>query len=122
VARPGLKLVLTEASGKKAGFLRSVLVRSGLRDARVLERQIQRAEDLGETDQVRVLVTRAMGSWEKVVPRLASRMTADAQVLLWAGAGQERIFARKVWQRFRPAGRHPLPGRDRSWIWYLRRA
>jgi 16S rRNA G527 N7-methylase RsmG len=119
--RTGLRAVLTEASVKKAGFLRAVLVRGRFANAEVLERQVQRAADLEGIGPVRVLASRAMGAWEKIVPRLASVLDDEGEVLLWAGDEAEKIFRRKIWQRLEPFGKHLLPGRERSSIWQLRK-
>jgi len=116
-ARPGLELVLAEASSKKAEFLRGCAGLFGTGRARVLEAQVQRAGDLGETHDVRVLVCRAMGNWSKVLPRLASILAADGELLLWGGADVETVSRRAAWSKLRMAERKPLPGRERSWIW-----
>lgn len=120
-ARPGLQLVLAEASRKKAEFLRGCLRFAGSDGARVLEGQVQRAADLGEIDEVRVLVCRAMGNWAKVLPRLASTLATDGEILLWGGADVEAVSGRAAWSKLRLVERKPLPGRERSWIWRFTR-
>lgn len=118
VARPGLQLLFCEASPRRAGFLREVLERIGLERAEVLEAQIQRASDLFDLEPIRVLSTRAMGGWEKILPRLAARMDDLGEMLVWAGAEMEPIARRAIWRkRLRLVERKPLPGRERSWIW-----
>lgn len=116
-ARPELQLVMAEASSKKAEFLRGCLRFAGTGRARLLERQVQRAGDLGETVSLRALVCRAMGNWQKVLPRLASVLAADGELLLWGGADVETVSRRAAWSKLRLAERKPLPGRERSWIW-----
>jgi len=121
VARPGLELLMAEASRKKAEFLRGCVGFAGPGGARVLEAQVQRATDLGESVALRALVCRAMGNWAKVLPRLASALAADGEMLLWGGADVETVSGRAAWSKLRLAERKPLPGRERSWIWRFTR-
>ena len=117
----GLRPVLTEASYRKAGFLRSALEHAGWPDGRVHAAQVQRPADLpGDLGVVKVLTTRAMGGWERVVPRMAKALAPDGHVLLWAGEDAERVLARAAWTRLRLERRAPLPGRASSWVWWLR--
>ena len=105
-------------SVRKAEFLRLVtdeLFPSG----RVIDRQIQRAEDLADEPMVSVIVTRAMGNWERVLPRLATRISPGGSLLVWAGEQMESVAGRKAWQRYRLMGRRALPGRERSWVWHF---
>jgi 16S rRNA (guanine527-N7)-methyltransferase len=111
-----LKPVLAEVSVRKADFLRSVTEES-FPGGRVIDRQIQRAEDLADDPIFSVIVTRAMGNWERVLPRLASRIAPGGSVLVWAGEQMETVAGRKAWQRYRLMGRRALPGRERSWVW-----
>ena len=83
----------------------------------VLNAHVGRPADLGERPPFRVIVTRAVGGWEKVVPRLESCLTADGDLLVWAGEEMERIARRSAWSALRLMARRALPGRDRSWIW-----
>ena len=85
--------------------------------SRVLCRQIQRPEDLADLGPVGLLVTRAMGGWEKIVPRLQRALAPGGQTLVWAGTTMERVVERTAWRRLRLIERRPLAGRDRSWIW-----
>jgi 16S rRNA (guanine527-N7)-methyltransferase len=120
-ARSGLHPVLVESSHKKAAFLREVLDRHPFPGGDVVEGQVQRSADLEGIGPVRVLATRAMGAWAKIVPRLVRVLRDDAVVLLWAGADAEAILRREAWKtRLTLERRHPLPGRDRSWVWLLR--
>ena len=114
-----LRPMLAEVSERKADFLRSV-IEEEFPDGRVIGKQIQRAEDLADEPSVSVIVTRAMGNWERVLPRLSSRLSPDGSVLVWAGEQMESVAGRKAWQRYRLAGRRALPGRDRSWVWHFR--
>jgi 16S rRNA (guanine527-N7)-methyltransferase len=116
---PGLSPLLVEASSRKVEFLRALLESLPSR-GEVLEHQIQRASDLVGRPPIRVLVTRAMGNWERVLPRLRPCLAVGADLLLWAGRDVERIAARKSWQRLRLVERRALPGREHSWIWHFR--
>lgn len=117
-ARPNLQSILTEASRKKAAFLRRV-VEASVPGGDVFEGQVQRAPDLRDIT-VDVLTTRAMGAWEKIVPRMHAALTAGADVLVWAGSDVERVFLRTVWKRFDLVARRDLPGRESSTLWHLR--
>jgi 16S rRNA (guanine527-N7)-methyltransferase len=112
----GLRPLLAEASARKAGFLRSVLDEC-FPLGRVIDRQIQRADDLGDEPMLSVIVTRAMGNWERVLPRLSSQMKAGGRVLVWAGSQMESVADRQAWRRYRLVARRALPGRERSWVW-----
>jgi 16S rRNA (guanine527-N7)-methyltransferase len=120
-ARPGLVPVLIEAAKRKAAFLQEV-VEAAFPGGRVLERQVQRASDLEDLGPVRVVVTRAAGDWDRVLPRLSSSLTPDGTLLVWAGAHMEAVHKRRAWSRYRLAEQRSLPGRDRSWIWRFERA
>jgi len=116
----GLTPLLVEAVGRKAAFLRDTLART-LERGGVLEAQVQRTADLGEAVlPARVLTARAVGGWERLLPRLCSCLAAESDLLLWAGADVERVAARAAWRALRLMERRPLPGRDSSWIWRFR--
>lgn len=116
-ARPGLAPVLVEASARRAAFLREVLA-AGPAGATVHDAQVQRAPDLPGEVAFRVVTTRAMGGWERVLPRLEARLAPDAELLVWAGTSAEVVARRAAWQRrYRLADRRALPGRERSWVW-----
>ena len=121
VLRSGLQPILVEASEKKATFLSGLQYLSGLERLEVLHRQVQRSSDLpADLPPVAVLATRAMGNWERVVPRLYDRLSNDAQVLIWAGEDAPDIFKRSIWKdRFELRTSLPLPGRDRARLWVL---
>jgi len=119
VARPGLDPVLAEVSKRKAAFLTASSLNSGFSQVQVLHRQVQRPADVPEEMKPNFLLTRAMGGWEKVLPRFARELGPEDRVLLWAGEEVEAIAKRKIWQRFKILNRHPLPGLDRGWIWVL---
>jgi 16S rRNA (guanine527-N7)-methyltransferase len=121
-ARPGLQLVMAEASRKKADFLRGCIEIAGLEGARVHEAQVQRPGDLENDTPIDVLVCRAMGNWQKVLPRLAASLAPDGHLLLWGGADVEEISTRAAWQRLALAAKRPLPSRDHSWIWHFFKA
>lgn len=120
VARPALTPVLTEANRRKAAFLRDVCVAVGT--GTVVHRQVQRPADVEELGELRIITTRAMGAWEKVLPRFADALAPDGVILLWAGEEVPRIAARKAWRRLSLVERRALPGRERSSIWILQRS
>lgn len=115
-ARPGLRPLLSEASARKAAFLRHV-VEEAFPGAAVLERHVQRAADLADVLPFRVILTRAAGGWERILPRLAAALEPAGSLLVWAGEQMESVARRTAWSRYRLVERKPLPGRDRSWIW-----
>lgn len=119
VARPALRAVLAEASARKAAFLRSLAELPGLADLKVIERQVQRAADLGSLESFDLLVTRATGSWERIVPRLVSRIAPStfARVLVWCGKNGPQVAQREAWRkRLHLVRAHAIPRRDASWI------
>lgn len=119
IARPGLSPVLAEASSRKAAFLREALAATGLDRGRVLEARIARAADLDELPAVTVLATRAMGGWERIVPKLASRFGPGSIVLVWAGRDAEAIMKRTSWSRLKMEKTRALPGREHSSVYRL---
>jgi len=122
-ARPGLSAVLAEASARKAEFLRQAIREAGFETARVMERQVQRATDLTDlAGGIRLIVTRAAGGWERVVPRLLPSLAPSGEILVWAGEDLETVRVRVVWRRLELIERRPLPGRERSWVWRFRAA
>jgi len=112
----GLTPVLAESSSRKAAFLRRVLdSRDGA--GHLLERHVENAADAQAHAPYRVIVTRAMGGWEKVLPRLAATLSDDGEIFLWAGGDVETVARRKIWQRLELRERYALHGRDRTAIW-----
>lgn len=122
LSHPGLRSILVEASAKKSDFLQSVISSCGVPNALVLGRQIQRSADLLAHVPVEILTMRAVGGWDRLLPRLAGCLSETGRVLLWAGPEVDRVRGRVAWRRLRVESRTPLSGRDRSWIWMLRRA
>jgi len=121
-ARPGLRPLLAEASRRKAAFLTRVVHDCGMTSASVLEAQIQRAADLYDIEPIRVLTSRAVGAWPKIVPRLAAALADDGLVLLWCGEEVETVARRVVWKKWLALeDRLALPGREKSWVWRFRR-
>jgi 16S rRNA (guanine527-N7)-methyltransferase len=119
LARPGLVPVLAEASAKKAAFLRSALLAAALPQGRVLEARVARTVDLDELPPIAVLATRAMGGWERIVPKLVARLSPGGLVLLWAGGDVSAIMGRTSWGGLRIDASRVLPGRDRSTVYRL---
>jgi len=120
-ARRGLQPMLAEASQRKAAFLRTLLA-PDFPEGLVLERQVQRAEDLAQLDPLAVVVCRGMGNWERVLPRLASRLRSDGKLLVWGGERVEQVCTRGIWRRLSLVERRALLGRERSWIWSFSRS
>jgi 16S rRNA (guanine527-N7)-methyltransferase len=121
-ARPGLRLLMAEASVRKAEFLRAVVRDAPFPAAAVLELQVQRASDLEGVDPARLITSRAMGGWPKILPRLRNCLVPDGEILAWAGNEAETIARREVWKKFRLEDRRALPDREQSWIWRFRPA
>jgi 16S rRNA (guanine527-N7)-methyltransferase len=119
IARPGLSPVLAEASTKKAAFLRDALAAAGLKNGRVLEARVARTVDVDDLPPVAVLATRAMGGWERIVPKLVARLAPRGLVLIWAGADAETIMARAAWARLQVEDFRDLPGREQSKVYRL---
>lgn len=120
LACPGLCAVLVDASARRAAFLEEVV-----RDLAGVEAecaQVQRSADLVVLMPIRVLTMRAVGAWQKIVPRLAASLGDDGELLLWAGADVETLAQRTSWRRLRLVDRRLLAGRERSWIWRFRQA
>ena len=115
-ARPLLEPYVVESSSRKAAFLREI-INDVLRRGAVLERQVQRPADLGEIGPIDVLATRAMGGWERVLPRLTGCLAPEGSILLWAGESVDTVRRRAAWGKLELTERRPLPGRDRSWVW-----
>jgi len=122
LARPGLTPVLAEASTKKAAFLTSALDAAGLARGRVLAMRVARTADVEGLPPIAVLATRAMGGWERIVPKLVSALAPDGVVLLWAGTDVESLLARQAWTRLRIDRRASLPGRAQSIVYRLSKA
>lgn len=120
IARPGLVPILAEASSKKAAFLREALVAAGLSEGRVLEARVARTVDADDVPPVAVLTTRAMGGWERIVPKLVARLASGGLVLVWAGSDAESIMSRTAWSRLEIEASRELPGRDQSRVYRLR--
>ena len=120
IARPGLLPVLADASPKKAAFLREALLAAGLSNGTVLEARVDRTVDLKQLPELTVLATRAMGGWERIVPKLVSRIAPGGFILIWAGGEAESIMARASWSHVRVEKSRILPGRERSRVYRLR--
>ena len=112
---PGLSMHLTEPSQKKAAFLESVVRGAPFRIV-VLPRQIQRSSDLADLPPFEVVTMRAMGGWERIVPRLLPCLIPRGRVILWAGNAGQEVARRVAWRGLELAERRPLPGRNRSFV------
>jgi len=116
LARSGLIPILAESNRRKSAFLRDALAVTGLAEGAVLERSVQKASDLDDVPEAVVFSTRAMSGWERIVPKLVSRLSNGGIVLLWTGAGVESIVRRAAWSRLRVDAVRTLPGRQRAWV------
>ncbi len=119
-ARPGLRLTLTDASARKAEFLRQTVRSCNLDWVDVYEAQIQRASDAEHLGPLRVLTVRAMGGWAKILPRMVAALAPEGEMLIWCGEELERVATRTAWKRLELQNRKLLPDRERSWIWSFR--
>jgi 16S rRNA G527 N7-methylase RsmG len=120
VARAGIVPYLADASEKKAAFLEGALRASKLDRGQVVRRNITRAADLAGLPPFLVVVTRAMGGWERVIPKLVGCLDRECSVLIWGSEESNAVFRRTAWLRFRHLAARRLPGRDRSMIHQLR--
>lgn len=121
VARPGLRITMTEASRKKAEFLRDLVRELDLKNLDVLHAHIQRPGDLPDPGPFVFLTCRAMGNWERVLPRLASTLAPTGRALLWAGTEVEEVSKREVWKRYRLVDSRPLPALEQGFLWNFAR-
>ena len=112
---PGLRMHLCEASAKKTAFLCRIAEQAPM-DLIVVDRQVQRAADLPDIPELGVITSRAVGGWERILPRLSSKLAANGRLLLWAGLSGATVATRAAWSAYQLAGQRPLPGRDRSWV------
>jgi 16S rRNA G527 N7-methylase RsmG len=111
----GLTMHLTEPSTKKAAFLESV-VRGAPFPIAVLRRQIQRSSDLSDLPLLKLVTMRAMGGWERIVPRLLARVVPQGRVILWAGNAGHEVAHRAAWRGLELGEQRPLPGRAQSFV------
>lgn len=110
ISRRGLAPVLAESSQKKAVFLRGALQIAELTSGRVLEKHVERAADLAELGPIAVIASRAMGGWERIVPKLTKSLQPGGLVLLWMGAEAIRVTQRASWMHLSAAGLRRFPG------------
>jgi 16S rRNA (guanine527-N7)-methyltransferase len=120
ILRPELTPVFAESSAKKAAFLREALAAADIARGTVLERSVQRTADVLGLDQLAVIVSRAAGGWERIVPKVAKRLAPGGKILLWAGADLERILGRTTWKPFEIEKLRTLPGRSNAKIALLK--
>lgn len=114
VARPGLTPVLVESAPRKAEFLALALESAGLHEGSVLQANVQRASDLASVGPVRILATRAMGGWERLLPKLAPVVEPGGCLLVWGGESLDAVARRVSWRRWRMQGGIALRTLDRG--------
>lgn len=117
VARPGLRVTMTEASRRKSEFLSDLVREMGLTNLDVLHAHVQRPGDLPEPGPFAFVTCRAMGNWERVLPRLATTLAPGGRVLLWAGPEVENVSKRTAWKRYRRVETRHLPGLERGFLY-----
>jgi len=121
-ARPGLRPLLVEASVKKAEFLDNVLRGWSPPGGETRLVHVQRASDLPGAGPIRVITTRGVGGWTRLLPKLAPLLGPEGVILLWAGQEVEDVRRRVAWRRYRLERSRELPGRERSAVWMFRLA
>lgn len=114
LARPGLNPVLVESAPRKAEFLKTALHAAGLARGAVLEANIQRGADLAAVGPIAVLVTRAMGGWERLLPKLSTVVDGKGVLLVWCGDAIEDVERRVAWRRWRRSGEVRLRDLERG--------
>lgn len=119
---PGYAAQLAEASPAKARFLAESAEALGVAARVEAIGQVQRPADLASAEPLDAIVTRAMGGWQKIVPRMAEAVRPGGVALVWAGDDAGAITTRGGWtRRWEALGQRPLRDRERSWIWGFRR-
>lgn len=119
---PRTACVLAEASPAKARFLERSAAELGVADRVQSTGQVQRPDDLQDPSPFDAIVTRAMGGWARIVPRMAERVPGGGAALVWAGDDAGPITSRDAWvRRWSRLEPRALRGRERSWIWGFRR-
>lgn len=86
VARPGLRVVLVEANGKKARFLREAVRRLGLSSVTVIE---ARAEGAHPAEPLPRVVARALAALPELVRLADPWLAAGGRLLAMKGPGHE---------------------------------
>ncbi|MBI5380239.1 MAG: 16S rRNA (guanine(527)-N(7))-methyltransferase RsmG, partial [Nitrospirae bacterium] len=82
LAVPGIRLVLVEASFKKAAFLSAVVRRLGTPDVRIAQERIERfVEDISNQREFDAVLIRALGKRETLLP-LATPLAAPGGSIL----------------------------------------
>lgn len=91
IARPGLKLTMLEATGKKAAFIQSCIDELGLKNAKVVS---ERAETVGQNPSFRgqyaAAVSRAVGPMSLVLEYSLPLVSVGGRVLAMKGPKAEQ--------------------------------
>ncbi len=114
VLRPGLDLVLVEASEKKSAFLWAVLRELGLKGARVETRRVRSLEDLADLLPCRYLTLRAIRSGGLLKGQGIPILRPDGKALFFVTLEQADRLARHPIPGLRFSGTRPLPSDPRS--------
>lgn len=94
LAVPEIRLVLVEASFKKAAFLSAVVRMLGVPDVRIAQERIEQfAEHAANRQGFDAVLIRALGKRERLLPLAAPLVASGGRVLLWRGKDQgERTY------------------------------
>jgi len=109
VLRPGLRLVLVEASEKKSAFLWAVLRELVMRDARVETRRIGGRRDLGDLLPCRYLTIRAVRARDLLKGDGPTILEPDGRVLLFVAPEEAEAIRKKPFSGLRFVEARPLP-------------
>jgi len=115
-ARPGLEMALVEARERKWAFLSSAARKAAL-PCRCLNVRVQVPLPTGLPESIDVITSRALRLDSETWRALASRLSQDGRVLLWAGEHDPDLPPDLV-----PCGGLPLAGSEKRRILALRRA
>ncbi len=94
LAVPGVRLALVEASFKKAAFLSAVARKLGATDVRIVRERIERfATHAANRREFDVVLIRALGKRERLLPLAAPLVAPGGRILLWRGKdGGEQAY------------------------------
>lgn len=115
-AVPGLEMTLVEAQERKWAFLASAARKAAL-PCRCLNVRVHSPLPAGLPETFDLITTRALRLDPKVWDALASRLTADGRLLIWAGEHDPELPP-----SFAASGSIPLAGSAKRRILALRRA
>ncbi len=109
VLRPGLRLVLVEASEKKSAFLSAVLRELGMRDARVETRRIGGRRDLADLLPCRYLTIRAVRVRDLLKGEGPPILEPGGRALLFVAPDEAEAIRKRPLSGLRFVEARPLP-------------